>query len=68
MAMQIKGAVKCRLTAHGRQYGIGFLGRNNAFDHFPSNRLDISDICHLWVGHDGGRITIHQNDAIALFT
>ena len=67
MAMQIESAVQCGLAAHGGQYGIGLLGGNNAFYHLPGNRLDVGHIGHLRIGHDGRWITVHQNDAIALF-
>ena len=32
----------------------------------PVDRLDVGGIGHLRVGHDGGRIGVHQNDPVAL--
>ena len=33
----------------------------------PGHRLDVGGIGHLRVGHDGGRIGVHQDDPVALF-
>ena len=65
---QLQGAVQRSLTTHGRQYRIRALFLDDFANHFPGNWLDIGRIGHLRVGHDGGRVGVHQDDAIALFT
>ncbi len=64
---EVKRAVERSLTAHGRQQRIGALDGNYFFQHLPGDRLNVGDIRHFRVGHDGGRIGVHQDDAIALF-
>ena len=64
--MQIQGAIERRLTTHGRQYGIRLFRCNDALDHFPCNWLNVGDVRHLRIGHDGCWIAIHQNDFVAL--
>ncbi len=68
MLCQIQRAVQRRLSAHGGQYGIRPLFFDDVFQHAPGNRLDVGHISHTGVSHDRGRIGIHQDDTIALFT
>ena len=63
--IQIECAVQRGLTAHGRQDRIGAFFGDDAFDHLPGDWLDIGAVGHFRIGHDGGRITVDQNDAIA---
>ena len=35
--------------------------------HFPVNRLDVGGIGHFRVGHDGRRVRVHRDNAVALF-
>ena len=46
---------------------LGPLLLDDARDGAPVDRLDINRIGALRVGHDGGRIGVHQNDPITLF-
>ena len=57
--------VQRRLAAHGRQKRVGALFLNDLGDEFGRDRLDIGRVGHFRIGHDGGRIGIDQNDAIA---
>ena len=63
---QVQGAVEGGLAAHGGQQGVGFFHFDNARHGLPLDRLDVGGVRHGRVGHDGGGIGVHQNDAIAL--
>ncbi|MNC86052.1 hypothetical protein D3C83_16790 [compost metagenome] len=67
VAGEIKRAVQARLPAHGRQQRIGTLGGDDLLHHLPTDRLDIGRVGHVRVGHDGGGVGVHQDDAVALF-
>ncbi len=62
---KIKCAVQCGLPAHGGQQRIRALDFNNFFYRFPGNWLDIGHIGGFRVCHDGSRIAVDQNGAIA---
>ena len=64
---EVHRAVEGRLAAHRRQDRIGtFLG-DDSFDDLPGDRLDVGDVRGLRVGHDRGRVGVHEDDADALF-
>ena len=63
---QIHRQVQAGLPADGGQQGIGPLGRDDLLAERHGQRLDVGRVGHLGVGHDGGRIGVHQDDAIAL--
>ena len=67
LTFQLQRAVQRRLTAHGRQYRIRTLFFDNFAHDFPVNRLNIGRIGHFRVGHDGGRVGVHQNDTVTFF-
>ena len=67
LTLQLQRAVQRRLAAHGRQNRIRTLFLNDLAHHFPVNRLDVGGISHFRVGHDSGRVRVHQNNAVALF-
>src|SRR3546814_17915624 len=62
---QTQGAVQCRLAAHRGQHRIGLFTLDDLFDSLPCNRFYIRDIGRFGVGHDGRRIAVDQNRAIA---
>ena len=62
---KIERAVQCRLATHRGQDCIRAFFIDDAFNHLPGDGLNVSDIGHLGVGHDGGRITVDQNDFVA---
>ena len=68
VTMQIERAVERGLATHSRQNRVWLFGRDNALHHLPGDRLDVGDVGHLGVGHDGGRIAVDQNDFVTLFT
>ena len=66
VAHQVQGTVQAGLAAHGGQQRIRTFFFDNQRNRLPSNRFDIGCIGKLRIGHDGGRIGIHQNDPVAL--
>ena len=58
-------AVQRGLATHGWQQRIGLFGGDNFFHIFRRDRFDVGGIRQIRVSHDGGRVGIHQNDAVA---
>ena len=59
--------VQCGLATQGGQQGVGaFLG-DDLFKDGRGDRLDVGGVGHLRVGHDRGRVGVHEDDADALF-
>ena len=54
------GGVQGRLTAEGRKEGVRFLPFDDLLDDGRSDRLDVGPERELRIGHDGGRIGVHQ--------
>jgi hypothetical protein len=54
----------------GRPWSAGwrpaFLG-DDLLDRLPGDRLDVGDVGHFRVGHDGGRVAVDQDDLVTLF-
>jgi len=70
---QAEGGVECGLPAHRRQQGEDFSGRNvdalaldDLLQELRRDRFDIGGVRQSRVGHDRGRVGIHQDDAVAL--
>ena len=55
------------LSAHGRQDGVGALLLDDLGDDLRRDRLDIGRVGEVRIGHDRGRVRIHQHDPVALF-
>ncbi len=64
--LKVHGQVQPGLPAHGRQQRIGPLGGDDLLDNLDGERLDVRGIGQLGVGHDGGRVRVDQDDAVAL--
>ena len=64
---QIHGHVQSRLPAERRQQRVGPLFLDHFGDDFPGERLDVRAIGRLRIGHDRGRVRVHQHDFVALF-
>ena len=63
---EFQRCIERSLTAHGGQQRIGaFLG-DDFLDNLNRDRFDIGGIRQPRIGHDRGRVGIHQNDAVAL--
>ena len=63
---QVQRAIQRGLAAHGGQQGVGALAGDDVGNRPPMDRLDVHGIGHVGVGHDGGRIGVHQDDPVAL--
>ncbi|RMU21617.1 hypothetical protein ALP35_05604 [Pseudomonas savastanoi pv. glycinea] len=66
-ALQIQCAVQSGLAAHGRQQCVRTLFFDDLGNGLPLDRLDVGRVGHGRVGHDGGRVGVHQDDAVTLF-
>ena len=65
-AVEVERGVERRLPAHGRQQRVGPLLLDDLGDDLGRDRLDIGRVGQLRIGHDGGRVGVDQDDAIAL--
>ena len=65
-ARQLHGQVERRLAAQRRQQRVGPLLFDDALDHLRRERLDIGGIGQLGIGHDGGRVGVHQDHPVPL--
>ena len=66
-AHQVERGVQRGLATHGGQQRVGLFLLDDARQRAPVDGLDVDRVGHLRVRHDGRRIGIHQDDAIALF-
>ena len=64
--MQRHRRVERGLPAHGRQDGVRPLLLDDLGHHVGRDRLDIGRIGQPRIGHDRGRVGVHQDDAVAL--
>ncbi len=61
VALQIERAVQRGLAAHGGQQRVRTLALNDLGHRFPGDGFDVGGVGHGRIGHDGGRVGIHQN-------
>ena len=47
---------------------IRFFALHDRLDHLGRDRFDIGAIGEFWIGHDGGRVGIHQHDLVAFLS
>ena len=64
---QRQRTVQCGLTAHGWQDGIRTLFGDNFFHRLPADGFDVGSVGHGRIGHNSGRIRVHQNNPVTLF-
>ncbi len=62
---QRHGQVEARLPAHRRQQRVGPLLSDDALQNLDGERLDVGGVGHLRVGHNRGRVGVHQHDPVA---
>ena len=62
---QLHADVQRRLPAHRRQQRVGALALDDLLDDGGRDRLDVGGIRHAGVGHDGGRVGVHQDHPVA---
>ena len=63
---QLDGRVQAGLAAQGGQQGIGALLLYDLLDELGSDGLDVGAVGQARIGHDGGRIAVHQNHVVAV--
>ena len=59
--------VERRLAPEGGQEGVRALPLDDGRQHVGVEGLDVGAVGHPGVGHDRGRVGVHQDDAVALF-
>ncbi len=62
---ELDGEIQARLAADGGQQGIGTLRRDDGFEIFLRERLDVGAIGDFGVRHDRRRIRIDEDDFVA---
>ena len=63
--VQLGGEVQSGLSAQVREQGVGTLFRDDLLKTGDVQRLDIGDVCHLRVRHDGRGVRVDQDDLIS---
>ena len=63
---KLDGDVQRCLAAERGEQRIGLLTIEDLFDSRCGYGFDVSTISQLGIGHDGGGIAVHENDAVAL--
>ena len=65
---QFHGKIQTCLATNGGKQSVGTFAGDDLLQHFMGERLDISAVGKLGIGHDGGGIGIHQDDFVAVGT
>ena len=65
VAIQLHGGIQRGLTAHRGQDRVRLFALENRFDHLRRDRLDVGAIGKFRIGHDRGRIRVHEHDLVA---
>ena len=66
LSSEFHRGVERGLPAHRRQQRVGFLAGDDFFDDLGGDRLDVGGVGEAGIGHDGGGVGVHQDDAVAL--
>ena len=66
LAVKLHGEVEGRLPAHGGEDGVRLLALDDPAGGLGGQGLDVGGVGQVRVGHDGGRVGVDQNDAVAL--
>src|SRR5262249_21747281 len=64
---QVERQVEPGLPADRRQERVGPFSLDDALEHLHGHGLDVRPVGELRVGHDGRRIRVDEDDAVALF-
>ena len=59
--------VERRLSAHRGQQRVRALALDHLLDELGRHRLDVRPVRELGIGHDRGRIRVHEDDRVPLF-
>jgi hypothetical protein len=65
-AVEFHREVEGRLAAERGEHGVGLLDLDHLLEHLPGERLDVGAVGRARIGHDRGRVRIHQHDAVAV--
>ena len=65
-AHQVERGVQRGLATHGGQQRVRLFLLDDARQRAPVDRLDVDRVGHLRVGHDGGRVRVHEDDPVTL--
>ena len=63
--VQLRAEVQARLATQVGQQRVGAFPGDDLFKTFPVERLDVRDVRHLRVCHDGRGVGVHQHDLVA---
>ncbi len=63
---QFHREVQAGLAAHGGEQGVGPFLADHFFEEGHGERLDVGAVGEVGVGHDGGRVGIHQDHLVAV--
>ena len=63
--LQLGGEVEARLAAEVRQQRVRALLGDDLLETRDVERLDVDGISRIGVGHDGGRVAVHEHDLVA---
>ena len=66
--VEVHREVEGGLSPHGWQQRRGTLALDHPLDPLRGERLNIGPIREVRIGHDGGGIRVHQDDAIPILT
>ena len=59
--VQFHGEVECRLATESGEQCIGAFATDDFVQNIDAQRFDVGAVGHLGVGHDGGRVRVHQH-------
>ena len=65
--MELHGQVEGGLAAHGGEEGVGLFSLDDPLHPGRRQGLDVGPVRQVRIGHDGGRIGVHQDDPVPLF-
>ena len=66
MLLQLHGQVEGRLAAEGGKDGVWPLDFDHLLQRLPGERLDVGAVGRAWIGHDRGRVRVHEHHPIAI--
>ena len=65
---ELHGGIEGGLSTEGREECIGFLALDDLLDDLRGDRLDVGPVGKFRIGHDRGRIGIHQHHFVSLLS
>ena len=59
--VQFHGEVECRLATECGEQGIRAFAADDFVENIDAQRFDVGTVGHFGVGHDGGRVGVHEH-------